>query len=104
VNGINNILTKVQGFRQQSVQSSPTATPIPEIKAPEDMKTTKRAIIEVKEDNLIPLIKEFLGGINEEAKKQTLGEVLEKFNGNEQVVKSILVQLIKQSTQIKYID
>lgn len=105
INGINNILTKVQGFKQQqTTQQTQTPTPIPQIKAPVDMQVVKRAVIEVKEDTLIPLIKEFLGGIDEGSKKKTLEEILEKFEGNEHMIKAVLVQLIKQSTSIKYID
>lgn len=105
INGINNILTKVQGFKQQQpAPQNQTPTPIPQVKAPVDMQVSKRAIIEIKEDSLIPLIKEFLGGIDEEAKKKPLEEILSKFEGNEQIIKALLIQLIKQSTQIKYIE
>ena len=68
------------------------------------VSTSKRAIIEVKEDQIIPSVKEFLGGINEEAKKQPLGEVLAQMEGNEQMIKALIIQLIKQNTSIKYID
>lgn len=107
VNGINNILGKVQSFKQQAnPQESKIPTPTPTIKAPSDMvvSTSKRAIIEVNEDKIIPSVKEFLGGINEEAKKQSLGEVLAQMEGNEQMIKALIIQLIKQNTSIKYID
>ena len=114
VNGVNNILTKVQSFKEQAQTSVSQSqgnqnlppTPTPTVNAPSDMiiSTSKRAVIEVKEDKIIPLVKEFFKEIDDGAKGQTLKEIIEKFEGNEQVIKAILIQLIKQTTSLKYID
>lgn len=113
INGINNILTKVQSFKQQSQASVEQSkqnneyakpTPTPSINAPSDMQLTKRAIIHIEEDKILPQIKEFISQLSEDAKNKTLDELLKKFDGNEQVVKSIIIQLIKQNTKISYID
>lgn len=105
VNGINNILTKVQGFKQQQPeQQNKTPTPIPLIKAPEDMQGNKRAIIHIEEDKIIPQIKEFIKDLPEETKAKTLNDFIKQFEGNEQIIKVVAVQLIKQNTKISYID
>lgn len=112
VNGINNILTKVQSFKQQSSASVEQSqnkeyakpSPVPSINAPSDMQTTKRAIIFIEEDKIIPQIKEFISQLPEDTKNKNLGEFLKQFDGNEQVVKAIITQLIKQNTKISYID
>lgn len=112
VNGINNILTKVQGFKQNaqaSVEQSqqtqtPKPTPTPSINSPSDMQTTKRAIVHIEEDKIIPQIKEFIKNLPEDAKEKKLSDFISQFEGNEQVVKAVTTQLIKQNTSIKYID
>lgn len=105
INGINNILTKVQGFKQQqpAIQNQ-TPTPIPAVKSPEDMQASKRAIVHIEEDRIIPQIREFIKQLPEDTKNKTLNDFIKQFEGNEQVIKAIVVQIIKQNTKISYID
>jgi AAA+ ATPase superfamily predicted ATPase len=114
IKGINDILSKAQSFKAQAQQSreasgqssviAPVPTQSPQV-APSDMQPIKRAIVFIDEDKIIPMIKEFISSpFVENNKEKTVSDLVKELDGKEGIIKTLIVQIIKQNTQIKYID
>jgi len=102
VNGINNILGKVQSFKQpQATQQNHTPAQVQNI--PSDMQVTQRAIIDINQDKVLSFIKEFKNQIPDFYKEKSLKELLELGEGNEQIIKTFVVQIIKETTSVRYV-
>jgi len=101
VNGINNILGKVQGFKQPQAQQNHAPAQVQNI--PSDMQVTQRAIIDINQDKVLSFIKEFKNQIPDVYKEKSLKELLELGEGNEQIIKTFVVQIIKETTSVRYV-
>jgi len=103
VQGVNEILTKVQGFRQQAKpnQQAPAQNIGQASSTPQDMQ--KQATLYINEGLLMNSVKEFFKGLPDGFKTKTINETLKELDGNEAIVQSVLVELIKKTTTIKYL-
>jgi hypothetical protein len=103
INGINNILTKVQGFRPQQQTQAPQSTPAQVQNIPSDMQITQRAIIDINDAKIISFLKELKNQIPDFYKEKPLKEILEMGEGNEQIIKAFVIQIIKETTSVRYV-
>lgn len=102
IDGINSILTKVQGMKQGQ-------TPQPQNNAPqvqhfqkETMPIQQKASIEVNEEKVASLLNQLKSTIPEFYKEKPLKEILQMGEGSEQIIKTFIVQIIKETAFIKY--
>lgn len=103
IEGINSILTKVQGMKQnQSPQPQNNSSPVQHFQK-ETMPVQQRAIIEVDEGKVVSFINQLKNSIPDFYKEKSLKEILQMGEGSEQILKTFVIQIIKETTFIKYV-
>jgi len=103
IDGVNSILTKINSMKpanqappvQNNTQQAQTFTK-------ETMPIQQRAVIEVNEEKIMPLVNQLKSMIPEFYKEKSLKEILSMGDGNEQILKTFISQIIKETTFIKY--
>ena len=110
VEGVASILNKVQQFKSQAGAGQPQQAPATPVNgnvpqsAPIDMQSNKRATIKIDDIKLMAMLKEFAKQIPEPFQEMPLKSIIERGEGNEQIIKSFLVPLIKQVTIVEYVN
>jgi len=102
IDGINSILTKVQGMKQNQTPQPQNNAPQAQHFQKETMPIQQRATIEVNEEKVSSLINQLKNSIPDFYKEKTLKEILQMGDGSEQILKTFIVQIIKETTFIKY--
>jgi len=102
IDGINSILTKVQGMKQNQTPQPQNTVPQAQHFQKETMPIQQEAVIEVDENKVISLINQLKSNIPDFYKEKPLKELLQMGEGSEQIIKTFIVQIIKETTFIKY--
>ncbi len=103
IEGVNSIFSKVETFKNKN-QNNQNIQEAQEVKQPTDMIIEKRAQLKINEEKIINFIKEFSNNIPEIIKGEKLGDLLEQSKGNENIIKSYLLTLIKEVTSLEYVE
>lgn len=103
IEGVNSIFSKVETFKNKN-QNNQNVQEAQVVKQPTDMIIEKRAQLKINEEKIINFIKEFSKNIPEIIKEEKLSDLLEQSKGNENIIKSYLLTLIKEVTSLEYIE
>lgn len=103
IEGVNSIFSKVETFKNKN-QNNQNIQDAQEVKQPTDMIIEKRAQLKINEEKIINFIKEFSNNIPEIIKEEKLNDLLEQSKGNENIIKSYLLTLIKEVTSLEYVE
>lgn len=103
IEGVNSIFSKVETFKNKN-QNNQNIQDAQEVKQPTDMIIEKRAQLKINEEKIINFIKDFSNNIPEIIKEEKLSDLLEQSKGNENIIKSYLLTLIKEVTSLEYVE